>query len=388
MTTAAMFLISTIASIFIAMCTAHLLSKSRLKITNPDGSRFGTIDGLRGFLSLLVVVHHYYIFYFWYTTDIWEKPAIDFIYKFGKMSVCVFFMITGFLFIGKILVAQSVNWFELYRSRFYRIVPLYLLVVFFTILYSFLHTELNVNVPYSYLFKELVAWFVFIGNTVNGYSDSIKITAGVTWTLKYEWFFYISLPVVCFFIKNRLSVLLVFLILVIAILNVTIPFGMEMIYLLYFLFGGVINYLHMKYNDCYKLINVMKSRKASFLSIACIVYLLFSGSKSTSFDMSVCIFLFFTLVVFGNDIFGVLSMKSSKLLGEVSYSIYLTHGIIIYTIGHLVFNEGNFPTFDVYVICMPLAIIFIVFLSTITFKYIEKTSIEYGKRRKNKLNKL
>jgi peptidoglycan/LPS O-acetylase OafA/YrhL len=46
----------------------------------------------------------------------------------------------------------------------------------------------------------------------------------------------------------------------------------------------------------------------------------------------------FVFVVAGNDFFGLLSSRAVFLLGTVSYSFYITHGIVLFVLSHL-FNR-------------------------------------------------
>ncbi len=46
----------------------------------------------------------------------------------------------------------------------------------------------------------------------------------------------------------------------------------------------------------------------------------------------------FVFVVAGNDFFGLLSSNAVFLLGTISYSFYITHGIVLYVLSHL-FNR-------------------------------------------------
>lgn len=46
----------------------------------------------------------------------------------------------------------------------------------------------------------------------------------------------------------------------------------------------------------------------------------------------------FVFVVAGNDFFGLLSSNAVFLLGTVSYSFYITHGIVLFVFSHL-FNR-------------------------------------------------
>ena len=43
----------------------------------------------------------------------------------------------------------------------------------------------------------------------------------------------------------------------------------------------------------------------------------------------------FVFIVAGNDFFGLLSSKAVFLLGTVSYSFYITHGIVLFVFSHL-----------------------------------------------------
>ena len=95
---------------------------------------------------------------------------------------------------------------KLFVSRFFRIMPLYLLVLLITVFYSFLIFEFHLHTSVPILIKDVVKWFLFIGGEINSYPDSRRITAGVTWTLKYEWVFYLCLPLLYFFLKNKLLI--------------------------------------------------------------------------------------------------------------------------------------------------------------------------------------
>ena len=73
--------------------------------------RFGAIDGLGGYLALFVFIHHYIITWYWQNTGKWIRPPEDYFQNFGKVGVIIFFMITGFLFITKMLLDNVSNIF-------------------------------------------------------------------------------------------------------------------------------------------------------------------------------------------------------------------------------------------------------------------------------------
>jgi peptidoglycan/LPS O-acetylase OafA/YrhL len=88
---------------------------------------------------------------------------------------------------------------------------------------------------------------------------------------------------------------------------------------------------------------------------------------------------FFIPVVCGNDYFGVLSRRVSIYLGEISYSIYLMHGIILFVIFQMSpapwFIEHNLGLASLF----PLAAVLSVLIPTLTHKYIEIPGIRLGR---------
>ena len=158
-------------------------------------NRAGSIDGLRGYLALLVFFHHFVVTYYWKSLQVWERPPEDLYQNFGKVGVAIFFMITGFLFFTKINNSRgSLNWLALYSSRFFRIVPLYLAAFFIVLIFVFEATGYELHTSIGQLFKDLTKWGLFIGGFINDFGDTKRIIAGVDWTLKYEWLFYLLLP--------------------------------------------------------------------------------------------------------------------------------------------------------------------------------------------------
>lgn len=114
-------------------------------------------------------------------------------------------MITGFLFTSIIKNRSDesgVNWINIYKSRFFRITPLYALAIIIVSIVAFYKTGFSVNVDIKLLITQYVRWLVFHGSVINDYAETRRILAGVDWTLKYEWLFYFSLPFLYFVIKR------------------------------------------------------------------------------------------------------------------------------------------------------------------------------------------
>ena len=92
--------------------------------------------------------------------------------------------------------------------------------------------------------------------------------------------------------------------------------------------------------------------------------------------------LVFTLIALGNDIFGLLKINALKVLGEISYSIYLLHGIVLYVMIDLVLGRDfvkGLTVLEYWLMIFGLTPILVI-ICTLTFKYIEKPFINKGKK--------
>ena len=95
----------------------------------------------------------------------------------------------------------------------------------------------------------------------------------------------------------------------------------------------------------------------------------------------------FTLIALGNDLFGLLKNNALKLMGEISYSTYLLHGIFLFVI--IRFGYGIEATKNLSAInfCMMMFAItpVLIGLSFVTYIFIEKPFIKRSKRIKKRI---
>ena len=341
--------------------------------------RFGSIDGVRGYLAIAVMYSHFFVTYNWKVKGQWDHPIDGYFNSFGKFGVAVFFLITGFLFISKLLNAKNgVDWVRLFESRFFRIVPLYLLSVAFITVIVFINTGLQLESSFGHLLYEFARWFFYVGDTINSFADTGKINAGVDWTLRYEWLFYVLLPVIYLFVgaKKWWPPLLLFVVTLCLYLFPVKGFLIDSKFFLMFGLGGATAYL---VNSQWVSKAQMQSGWVSLLALGLALGGFFHP-KVLSFSHVVIIGAFFMLVALGNDLFGLLKLKGSLLLGEISYSIYLLHGIVLY----VVFTV--FPVIDVsgmtygqFSWLLPVVAVIAVLVSAATYLLIEKPMIDYGR---------
>jgi peptidoglycan/LPS O-acetylase OafA/YrhL len=91
--------------------------------------------------------------------------------------------------------------------------------------------------------------------------------------------------------------------------------------------------------------------------------------------------LFFFPVCLGSDMFGILNSKYMKALGDISFSIYLMHGLVLYVVFTFLFPLViNTIDFFLYLTLMPIVAVIVVFISYLTYVYIEKVFMDICSR--------
>ncbi|WP_310489292.1 acyltransferase [Chamaesiphon sp. VAR_69_metabat_338] len=342
--------------------------------------RYGSIDGLRGFLAISVLFHHFIVTWHWKVNGKWERPPEDYYQNYGKVGVAIFFAITGFLFISKILKdGGKIDWIEFYESRIFRIYPLYIFVIFIVTIVVF-SSNLKLEVSLNELIKAYTQWLTFRpGGIINNFLDTKLVIAGVDWTLQYEWLFYILLPIITIAIVRlgRFGGLFLFAVCVYLFNKPMQIHSIDTSLLIFFAVGGLSAYLNRRYQIPN---SIIRSKWVSSLTALAIAFAIFRPITFDSIHI-LMISLFFIPIVLGNDLFGVFSLKSSILLGEISYSIYLLHGIVIY-LSFSVFNIAILKniSFQQYLLFMPVICVAVILLSALTFISIEKPCIEFGRK--------
>lgn len=345
--------------------------------------RYGSIDGLRGFLAISVFFHHYIITWYWKNNGVWERPPEHYYQNYGKVGVAIFFMITGYLFASKVLKeGKGIDWLGLYRSRVLRIFPLYVFALIAMSIIVFSSSGFKMISSGREIANEYFNWIIFHGDMINGFKDTKNIIAGVDWTLKYEWIFYASLPFLALIIKRSMlggnlliiasCMVLFFKPILFASINTVITTEFFLLFAI-----GWLSACAYKKNRVQS--SLIKSRATSSVVLLAIVAAIFYPD-TMSFMHVLIISFFFILIFMGNDLFGVLSAKSTLLLGEISYSIYLLHGIVLYLVFSITdFSAHNYTVYS-YLALMPAISIAIVVLSSFTFVLVEKPFIALGRR--------
>uniref|UniRef100_E6QUN3 Putative Acyltransferase 3 n=1 Tax=mine drainage metagenome TaxID=410659 RepID=E6QUN3_9ZZZZ len=300
-------------------------------------SRTINLDGLRGLLVISVFIYHSAIYHDYLLRGIWQAPPSVLLTQAGQASVMFFFMITGFLFWSKTITSLGrPNWRVLYINRCFRIAPLYYFATLLMLLIVLNASNFHLREPFFALVKEIaplgLAGFYAAKAPINAYHSPSLILAGVTWTLRFEWLFYLLiLPISALFarregwhIRYTASGFLLF-----TVLSAYHP-GMRLIALMTF-FGGM---LCASIQSRFRF--VMPARWNTTLSVIICALLWYLMQFETAYQTAAIgiLWLIFLIITSGCSIFGLLTARPALRLGELSFSIYMLQGILLYTAFH------------------------------------------------------
>ena len=296
----------------------------------PAGAeRVTTLDGLRGFLALAVVFHHGAIYHVYLETGAWQLPPSRFYALAGPMGVALFFMITGYLFWGRLVRGGGVlDWRGLYVGRVFRLGPLYLLAVGIMFAVIFASTGLVLNVSVWDLARQIGSWLilgVIKGPKLNGFEHTEQILAGVTWTLRYEWLFYFSLPLLAWLLRKgyRHLTLALLLVAVPALVLLFIPPNRDVYATVLFGLGMLAASLQQA-----GLAVRLPDRFASVLVLGLLGAVMFFDTAYQTAPM-LLMGAAFCLIANGCTVFGLLTLRPAYRLGAISYGIYLLQGLAL-----------------------------------------------------------
>lgn len=304
--------------------------------------RFAAIDGLRGLLALGVFICHAAVWFRYGTTGIWRNNPSPLYMHLGESSVVLFFMITGFLFWGKVLDKRTstVDWYALYRSRWFRIMPLYATALLFMLLIAFIKNGFELYVSLPTLLWQFFRWLLFtlIGMpSLNGFRETVPVL-GVAWTLRYEWLFYLSLPLLAGFFRINVPVKWVLISTFSVICIMLLMFKLEFELLPSFLFGMLAAAI-VRQEALREILSHFWLGWVVPLSLILTCWLF----PKTAYHPGAEAILFcgFVVMACGNSLGGLLTMRPIRLIGQISYSIYLLHSIFLYMLHGIAIRNSD-----------------------------------------------
>ncbi|EGK3483097.1 acyltransferase family protein [Escherichia coli] len=368
------FAITIAISCFVIAMVIFSLPVFKFLDEEAQPKRTNSLDGMRFILASLVIFHHMDCFYSYYTTGKWE-PVSYFLFAAGKYGVALFFMTTAYLFWGKVRIKDSVDWVSLYRGRFFRIIPLAVFASFVAIISLFIFTKPFplYNTPISNIFSWFDGSLWDHKPPVTTMQRPTIALAGVTWTLRWEWMFYFTLPALFFFRKLSFEISIILL----AFSIYLMPSITKDAYLWSFFFAGMVC------RELKERVYITESNAEWFLLASIILIIVVDPTLFRVPGTIFLAFIFFSILS-GGSLFGLLKTRAAIRLGTISYSLYITQGLILFPAYNLYIKEFTLNLDSSYFIFLCMSYAAICFLSATTYHFIELPFMKIGGRKSTK----
>lgn len=349
-----------------------------------------SIQAMRGIAALLVVLFHCRIFI---NNTYNQKNIGDLLFSFGYIGVDLFFIISGFIITYATVEKEKDSGANYIIKRIFRIYPAYLFCL--TLLCIFRGMNLNTfELTGGYNLNNILKSIFLIPLNLNSpapyYGYSLLI---VSWTLTYEIFFYFIF-FIGMSINHKYRAIISSFIILLGYLITSILSGnfntdprhhsydikwIELItnpIMLNFVLGMLSYYLYFKIKD----IKSNYITTISYLSLGISILLLLSGSFN---GHGVLKFGLVSFIGFLSSLF-IIEINQIKVknwilyLGKISYSLYLSHIVIIYSLEKY---TSSFPLIGTTNGWSKLigVVIMSLMLSTIIFRIIEKPCFEISR---------
>ncbi len=307
-------------------------------------SRLYGLDAMRGVCAVSVMLYHYFAY-----TDVATS------WPFGSISVYIFFCLSGFS-LEYVYAAQRnrvgfvINF---YSARFFRLFPLYFLLVLLFLYRSFPLDAPEIN-------KALLNTSFLFGISNPGYSS---ITGG-GWSIGIEWFMYLVFPIFLFVRTKVIN--LVFFCFVFAIAffytyaaykttalpasSLWINFTQPPAFIHYF-FVGVLAGRFYNFLETKGLVRVQFSDFTMFVILLVWfsgLYYIWTTFPSKAVLANFGFFAFSALTLGGVTLLSAFYLPQNKFfvwlsefLGQISYSLYLIHLWVLFYVRPVI--EKNVP---------------------------------------------
>lgn len=386
----------------IGLAALLLLALGRLKgaicpVVSPVSRKLTSLEGLRGILALAVVAHHACCWFYFSQCGVWTTGPHVLFGRLADFGVAQFFYLSGFLFWRKLMKGGRMPMGKFYISRFVRIGPVYYVCLAVALLTGFAGAGFKLQVSLSGLMTSLLPWILFSQGapTQVNHEDILRITAGVTWTLGLEWLFYLSLPVLAWFARKQWRLAIYALLFGLLFLAgrflragsdvgavhvggaVQIAGAILAVYAKFMLvgFGGGILVAALEENLRTWMKPLMHLRNWLVPALY-LAYLVIPGISAVG---QILLLLAFAMVVLGADIFGFLTSRPVRLLGVISYPVYLLHGIVYFWAMH---NLGGVPKLSLpaYIAEIAGCVAVILLLATVIHLLVERPTMKASER--------
>ena len=205
------------------------------------------------------------------------------------------------------------------------------------------------------------------------------MVAGVTWSLRYEWFFYLGLPVLGF-VAGRSRQPLAALLSTAVVAAIYQRFGWHNTFdpnILQSFIGGIAAAYIVRGP---KLAAAGRSTVAGLLAVAALAAVVIFLPTAFTWKATLGLTVFFVVVASGNNLWGGLRLPGLLWLGDITYSIYLLHGFMLWTVFQCFWPRAAGSNWAVFLGSSIVIDIVLVLIGSVVFLLIERPAVLLGKR--------
>jgi exopolysaccharide production protein ExoZ len=287
------------------------------------------MEGLRGIAVFLVFLVHYCSQIEPYIIEkSLEITILHRVHKLGNVGVDLFFILSGFLIYGTLIKKSKTNFFQYLMRRIVRIYPTFLIVflIYLSLSYIFPNENKIPNNPFDAALY-IVQNILFLP----GLFDITPIIT-VAWSLSYEFFYYLFIPLIIALLSLRSWMLKQRIILWCAV-SILGFFYFEIHggpYRLLMFISGILLYEVLEN----KLITPPKHLGSLSLILALVLYLYAQYLELSGIIQMAILYVLFFIVCLeafsrNNGSATWLNLSPIRWLGNMSYSYYLIHGLTL-----------------------------------------------------------
>ena len=293
------------------------------------------------------------------------------------MPVAIFFSITGFLFWQKLFRKNGqLSFVPFIVSRIKRIAPAYIAVSVLIVLMILIMSQLNLHVSLIQFIREILTFIFSLGAlevpTINTMDPGL-MGAGVFWTLRYEWKFYLCLPLVAYFLKHKkgraifYSVLLAYILFRFLFKYHQMPIGLLFL-------PGILSASLVNSDTEFK--KIFMHQNFMFLGLLALASIFMFRSSMYTYPSLLFLTIFFVALVFLSSIswlHKILTSKPFLMVGQASYSIYIMHTLILYVVFSYVNRYSPIAEIApiIFWLLVTLSLTLLIVLSLLSYRYIE-----------------
>lgn len=350
------------------------------------------LNGIRAIAAISVVLFHASLSLDLFGLDpyiIWgklenNKPQG---FRMGSYAVTVFFTLSGFLITYLLLKEQQIRGINLknfYIRRALRILPLYFLVLVFSLIIYKL-----IDIPFS---NTIVLYYLFFLANIPATLESGISHMGFYWSLGVEEQFYLIWPVFIKlsknrYLKNAIWLLLLFFLLrgffwLIKLNNPDYEIFNKFLSLNRYhnlITGGVAAMFFIRRNKLF--IRIFTNKYVVGLAWIILFLPSLKAFRAPAFHeiVSLCTVVIIVSQITAKNRWINLEHKAMDFLGKISYGIYMTHSIVIILLSRLIGKFADQSSLN-YIFIFALVPTITIIISTILYYYFESWFLNQKKR--------